>query len=114
MSPEPMSPETASAEPVFPDLKLEDFAPYVGKVFNVVAEGYHPYPLTLVSATAIPNRSTLAMTRPPFDLRFTGPGPGYLPQDTWGLEHPTLGVVPVCIIPRAQNADGYDYQATFY
>jgi hypothetical protein len=95
-------------------LTLEHFAPLVGRTLQVVKEGYLPYPVTLISAKPLGRRATaIPMTRPPFDLRFSGPGPGYLPQDLWTVEHPELGLIPVFLVPLGPTEGGFLYQALF-
>ncbi len=95
-------------------LTLEHFAPLVGATLQVVKDGYQPYPITLLSAEPLRDKPPpIAMTRPPFDLRFSGPGPGYLPQDLWAVEHPDLGVIPLFLVPLGPKDGGFLYQALF-
>ena len=95
-------------------LTLEHFAPLVGQTLQVVTEGYLPYPITLISAEPLGRRATaIPMTRPPFDLQCSGPGPGYLPQDLWAVEHPELGLIPLFLVPIGTKDGGFLYQALF-
>jgi hypothetical protein len=90
---------------------FEEFEPHVGTVFLVPLDDGTAYPLTLTSATRRENMSQIS--RPPFDLRFSGPGPGYLQQQTYVMQHEAMGSFSMFIVPIGQEADGFRYQAIF-
>ncbi|MFS2013670.1 hypothetical protein ACCD06_28015 [Azospirillum sp. CT11-132] len=90
---------------------FEDFQPHVGTVFQVPLADGSSYPLTLTSAEARPNTANLSRT--PFDLRFSGPGPDYLEQRIHVLQHDVLGTFSMFLGAIGQEEDGFRYQAVF-
>lgn len=51
--------------------------------------------------------------RAPFSLLFRGPPEPILPQAIYALEHATLGVSEIFLVPLAPDADGTRYEAVF-
>lgn len=48
-----------------------------------------------------------------FALIFRGPGDFYLPQQTYQMEHEQMGTFDLLLVPIAQDADGFTYEAVF-
>lgn len=97
-------------------LTLATFAPFVDTVFTVRA-GDQAIPLTL--RLAAPLKPVAAppgvnLRAEPFELQFQEPV-WSLPQGIHDLEHPTLGTLPIFIVPIGPNVDrtGFLYQAIF-
>ncbi len=95
-------------------LELSDFAPHVGTVFMVPLREGGAYPLTLTRADALRRSGFSGGRSEPFDLRFQGPGPEYLPQQMHLLHHHVLGDQIISLVPLGPSPDGsHQYQATF-
>ena len=94
------------------DLTLATFEPLVGDGFALqigAGEG-EAIELVLESAT---KSGEWPGGRDPFSLVFRGPQNPLLPQATYGLRHPGLGLVEIFIVPIASDAAGAAYQAIF-
>lgn len=48
-----------------------------------------------------------------FSLLFATPRGAFLPQATYPLEHPTMGKLPVFLVPIGPTAAGNGYEAVF-
>ncbi|OIQ94784.1 hypothetical protein GALL_232400 [mine drainage metagenome] len=95
-------------------LELTDFTPQVGTVFAVPLREGGVYPLTLTRAAALRAAGFPGGRSIPFDLRFHGPGPDYLPQQIHLLRHDVLGDQAIALVPLGPTPDGaHQYQATF-
>lgn len=92
---------------------LEDFQARLADRFVVELADHSLYPLTLIAANPLPFSGSHRGRANPFELKFRGPGPGYLPQYTHALMNDTMGTVPVFLVPIGQEQDGYLYQAVF-
>jgi hypothetical protein len=93
---------------------LEDFAAQLDSHFGVDLTDGTVYPLKLTEASAYARASAPAGFRAkPFQLKFRGPGPGYLPQQIHLLHHPALGSHEIFLVPIGQDADGFLYRAVF-
>ncbi len=51
--------------------------------------------------------------RQPFSLIFRAPGPGFLPQRIYSLEHAALGQLDLFLVPIGPDQNGMRYQAIF-
>ena len=107
-------------------LHAEDFTSHLNGVFHIhfteaeQANGLPPLvALTLIDVQVLAERLTLSTTpRPGFTLFFSGPlfGPNqrqYLPQHTYPIEHPTLGLMDIFLVPLGPRAGQMCYQAIF-
>jgi hypothetical protein len=93
------------------ELTLQTFAPLVGEAFQVDAGDAGTLDLVLGSAKASPQGGEAE--REPFRLLFRGPAEPVLPQATYALEHPELGMTEIFIVPIGSDADGIAYEAIF-
>lgn len=94
------------------DLTLATFEPLVGDGFAVQTGAGDGAPVELVLESATTSGEWPG-GRDPFALVFRGPPDPLLPQATYGLRHPGLGLCEIFIVPIAKNADGVAYQAIF-
>ncbi len=71
--------------------------------------------LVLMEAEKLPQRSAgnSAGSREPFSLVFRGPAGISLPQQIHVMEHETLGVMEIFLVPIAPDAAGLRYEAVF-
>lgn len=77
-------------------LRAEDFAPHLGATFEVRA-GAAPVPLELVDVHELDPTAGGAVVG--FVLSFAGPLDHPLAQGIHGLRHPTLGELPLFVVP---------------
>jgi hypothetical protein len=92
---------------------LEDFQARLADVFLVELADQSFYPLTLIEAQPLQPSGARRGRSDPFELKFHGPGPGYLPQLTHALVNDTMGLVPIFLVPLGPHEDGFLYQAVF-
>jgi hypothetical protein len=92
-------------------LTVEDFAATVDRPYALDLGAAGTIELVLRSATA--TTATPGAPREPFSLLFVGPADPLLPQATFLLTHPTLGELPVFLVPVGQDAGGVRYEAVF-
>jgi hypothetical protein len=104
------------------ELSSADFQPLLQQTFQASlgawdespAAGAPSVPLRLSDVAELP----LAMPytpagRRPFSLIFHQPDGAYLPQQTYALEHVTLGRLPLFLVPIGPDAHGMRYEAIF-
>ena len=93
--------------------ELKDFETCLNNQFAVELSDRSIYPLVLVEATPLPRAHAVGQRNVPFQLKFHGPGPGYLPQQIHPLQHDRLGCFQLFLVPVGQDSDGFLYQAVF-
>ena len=87
-------------------LGYEDFRSQVNSTFRVAEI---PIELKLVSVSEqkwTPRQET-------FSLMFAGPGDPFLEQRLYNVSHEKLGEGAIFLVPVAQDASGYTYEAVF-
>lgn len=82
---------------------------HIGSAFSVLDDPTGSVFLTLTSV--VEHAKTERMET--FSLFFLGPENSYLPQQTYKLNHATLGELEIFLVPVAQNKDGFQYEAVF-
>jgi len=92
--------------------ELKDFEACLNNQFQVRLHDQSFYPLVLIEATPL-SHTAISKRSVPFQLKFRGPGPGYLPQQTHPLQHDKLGAFQLFLVPIGQDSDGFLYQAVF-
>jgi len=92
---------------------LTDFEACLHECFGVTLIDNAVYPLELIEASALPRTYANATRTLPFQLKFRGPGPGYLPQQIHLLQNDRLGACELFLVPIGREGDGYLYQAIF-
>ena len=94
-------------------LTLECFINHVDENFAVQMIDGRPMVLRLALVTELTDYGYTCLNRPPFSLLFDGPGPDVLSQGIYRLSHPKMGEVEIGLVPIAQHASGFRYQAVF-
>jgi len=93
-------------------LTYEDFAPYINQIFKMILSEEESAELELIEAE-ITGASHLKDFRDNFWLQFRDATGIERSQNTYELEHPKKGSIPVFLIPYAKDAKGMYYQAVF-
>lgn len=96
-------------------LLLGDFADKLGQCFIIAAgdDAATAVTATLAEAQPLTFRGVATSARPPFSLVFVSDHPRMLRQQIYRMEHPTLGVMAIFLVPIGHDARGFSYQATF-
>ena len=93
-----------------------EFAACLGTSFAVQAAVDTPVIIELTKATpsSPPNRPDKpALRQEPFHLLFKGPLQVCLSQQTYELQHDTLGSLLIFLVPVDQDQEGFYYEAVF-
>jgi hypothetical protein len=92
----------------------EQFAEHLGSVFHICPASGDSIDVELIEARelrrACPDRGEV---RNPFALRLRGDSSERLPQETYRIEHPTLGVFAVFMVPVSRPGRPTAYEAIF-
>lgn len=95
------------------ELHHGDFAARNGDTFAVRLGDGEAIDLRLVDVQRFGGDSS-GGGRTPFSLLFRGgPADRYLPQQTYELSHPDLGVLSIFLVPLGPDAEGMRYEAVF-
>jgi hypothetical protein len=86
-------------------LRLATYVPLVGSTFRI-HRSQSSLSVKLVSATRLPSERGEA-----FSLIFRGHGNAKLGQETYTIEHSTLGTFPLFLVPVGSARKGQDFQA---
>ncbi len=92
------------------------FTPHVGTVFEITfTDGTLGLTLASVasSGTRAPRPDVPDLRTEPFSLLFLGPLHPVLPQRTWDLAHPVLGVLAIFLVPIGPMDGRMRYEAVF-
>jgi hypothetical protein len=107
----------AAAEPAGAGLgeapSLATFRREVGTNFRVVPAGWAPVTFCLEAAEKLPH-ATVGQAERQFSLLFRGGPECALEQNTYGLEHATLGRLDVFIVPVQLRKDGVRYYEAIF
>lgn len=96
-----------------PDLlKPEDFASLTGPLTISVKVGEV---ITVIELTvlAVQRRPPHRFRDAPFSLTLSGPRNPLLPQGTYAVQHPDLGIIELFMVPLSQGAQSTQYEVTF-
>jgi hypothetical protein len=93
--------------------EMKDFERCLHGIFYVQLIDQSLYPLELIEAAPLPETHAPGLRSIPFQLKFRGPGPGYLPQQIHLLQNDKLGTHPLFLVPVGRINDGFLYQAIF-
>jgi hypothetical protein len=85
-------------------LRLGTYAPLVGSAFKIHRTGASPLSVKLAAATRLHGVGES------FSLVFRGHANAKLGQDTYTLEHPSLGTFPLFVVPIGRATKGQDFQ----
>jgi hypothetical protein len=92
------------------------FTPHVGTAFEITfTDGILELTLESVAAsgTRAPRPDVPGLRTEPFSLFFLGPLQPALPQRTWDLAHPVLGVLAIFLVPIGPMNGRMRYEAVF-
>jgi hypothetical protein len=85
-------------------LRLATYVPLVGSTFKIQRRGASPLSVKLAAATRLQGVGES------FSLVFRGHANAKLGQDTYDLEHPSLGTFPLFVVPIGRATKGQDFQ----
>jgi len=95
------------------NLTQEDFKQHLNTKFRVRGETPRPLELELTEVKGYAPLPDEERRMERFSLFFQGPADMLLHQGTHTLEHEGLGEVLLFLVPVAQNASGFRYEAVF-
>jgi hypothetical protein len=72
-----------------------------------------PVELTLVAVAPRPSEANEQQGMERFSALFTGPLDPFLPQQLYRLTHADMGEFEVFLVPIAQDANGFRYEAVY-
>lgn len=91
------------------ELHVDRFAGQIQSDFEVMDNPEIALSLRLVEV----NDRSKPPRQETFVLLFHGPAQYFLPQGIHKLNHPTLGEIDLFLVPVAQDAEGFQYEAVF-
>jgi hypothetical protein len=90
-------------------LRIGDFTPHLDAIFDgQTAAGLLPLKLAKVDPAGDSGRAGGA-----FSLIFVAPKGPWLPQATYPVKHPALGMMEIFLVPIGPTQGGNGYQAVF-
>jgi hypothetical protein len=101
--------DTPELQPKPVILKIEDFAPHCDAVFDMHTTGGE-VPLKLVDVAPAGDSGREGGA---FSLSFVAPQGSWVPQGTYPLNHPVLGMMKIFLVPAGPVKGGNGYNATF-
>jgi hypothetical protein len=94
-------------------LTIDSFQPHVGSTFWVEFPNDTKVELRLTGTAKVMESEAARLARHPFSVFFVGPRSFMLQQHTYRVTHEQLGTMEIFLVPVAQNADSYEYEAVF-
>ncbi|SRR6266536_5028438 len=92
-----------------PEFAIGDFVPHRDAVFDLqTSGGVVPLKLVKVDPAGASGRAGGS-----FSLLFAAPKGPWLPQATYPIAHPALGILEIFLVPIGPLSDGNGYQAIF-
>jgi hypothetical protein len=95
------------------NLTAETFAENLNTKFRVRAETPRPVELELVEVKEYTPRSNEHGGMERFSLFLNGPRDIYLPQQTYALEHASMGELELFIVPVGRDEHALRYEVVF-
>ena len=92
-------------------LTIDMFRDRIGQAFVIEEAEHRPIELTLIEATLA--HQFAPHHRQTFSLLFTSQPGILIPQRTYALQHPELGLLSIFLVPISQSEDKATYQAIF-
>lgn len=92
---------------MFDSLSYADYAPHVNTKFQLTE--LENTEVELIEAA----EKNFSPAQEMFSLIFRGSNDDFLPQGIYRLRHEALGEGELFLVPVAQDADGYQYEAGF-
>lgn len=90
-----------------------DFAAHTGEPFLIRFDSGETLPLTLAAVRSLGDHVMDGSTIESFALDFHGPLQPILPQQTYPLQHATLGELLIFIVPVGPDEGVMQYEAVF-
>jgi len=94
-------------------LTEQEFSQHVNTNFHVNLGTPQPIDLKLVEVKGYAKKAEETQGMERFSLFFTGPADVMLQQHLYPLKHDAMGEFEIFLVPIAQNADGFRYEAVF-
>lgn len=94
-------------------LTIETFEPLIGSTFWAEFPNGAKVELRLVRAAKVMESEAARLDRQPFSLFFIGPKSYQLKQHVYHVTHETLGAMDIFLVPVAETAEVYEYEAVF-
>ncbi len=98
-------------------ISLALFADHVGERFRIVLDQENSLEVELIEAKALKCHVTEDdpeyLRRDPFCLLFRGPKDSYLPQRIYAVEHSTVGMLEIFLVPVMPDRHGSRFEAIF-
>ncbi|MEQ1515286.1 MAG: hypothetical protein ABL931_02215 [Usitatibacteraceae bacterium] len=66
-----------------------------------------------LKVTAVKPMPAHRFRQEPFSVTLSGPREPLLPQASYAVKHPTLGMIDLFLVPAAQDAHSTQYEVTF-
>lgn len=95
------------------EITQQEFKRHLNTKFQIAAEDRDPIELELVEVTPYRGKETEDTRMERFSLLFLGPPTVQLPQYTYPLQHPELGVCHIFLVPVGGGEKGLEYEAVF-
>ena len=96
---------------------ITTFSEQEGSTFRLFLVSDEALDATLLQVTALsakgPSGEALPRKRTPFSLMFRIPATGRFEQKIYTLEHPTIGIFDIFLVPIGHDAEGYQCEAIF-
>ncbi len=91
------------------ELQQSDFAQCLNEKFQVMIDYVEPFDLELIGV----EEEKVASKQRVFSILFHGPTDKFMPQHTYKLMHPRLGLREIFLVPVSKDERGFQYQAVF-
>ncbi len=91
----------------------ENFTRHLKTMFCVRLDAEHTLELELEEIQPFPSLVHARGDMERFSLYFRGPRDMLLPQRTYRIEHERMGEMDIFLVPIAQDANGFRYEAVF-
>ena len=98
-----------ASSPDLATLSIDDFEPHLNAVFEMTSPGGR-MPLQLAKADAAGQARREGGA---FSLLFVAPAGPWLPQATYPVRHPVLGMMDIFLVPVGPVSGGNGYHAVF-
>ena|ERR1043165_9044507 len=95
------------------NLTEAQFAAQLNTTFRVRVDAPQPLELKLIEVKDWQRQAQEQSGMERFSVIFKGPANIFMPQQIYTLEHEQLGTCDIFLVPIAQDADGFRYEAIF-
>jgi hypothetical protein len=100
--------------PEIDTLTHESFSQRLGDIFRIALQSGQHLNLELIEAAALPAQGKASRAQP-FTLLFKSEESGFLPQNTYRLQHEKMGELDIFLVPVGpdKNGQGMCYESIF-